>query len=224
MTDREELTAQVRKLAHEAGASLVGFADVEGLADLPQAVVIAIAHSPSVLADPENMPNIGYADEYDNFNQRLDEIANSIAMLLSDHGWQSLVNPSTSADIDVEKLTAPFSHKMAATRAGLGWIGKSALLVTPEFGPALRLVSLLTDAPLAVGKPITESRCGDCQVCVKSCPGRAIKGQHWQVGRLREELFDARICYETRTDAALRNRIQRPRCGVCLSVCPRRPR
>jgi epoxyqueuosine reductase QueG len=170
------------------------------------------------------MPNTAYADEYNAFNQQLTEMVQSIADLLTGYGWQAQVNPSTSINIDSEKLSAPFSHKMAATRAGVGWIGKSALLVTPEFGPALRLASLLTDAPLAVGEPITESRCGDCMVCVKACPGSAIKGQHWQAGRQREELFDAHVCYETRTKAALRNGSQRLRCGVCMSVCPRRPR
>ncbi|OFY64528.1 MAG: hypothetical protein A2V64_08625 [Bacteroidetes bacterium RBG_13_43_22] len=40
-------------------------------------------------------------------------------------------------------LTVDISHKMVATRAGLGWIGKSDLLISREFGPRLRLVSML---------------------------------------------------------------------------------
>lgn len=224
MTDRDELTAQVRKLAHEAGASLVGFADVEGLAELPRAVVVAIAHSPVVLADPENMPNREYGDEYFAFNERLSEIAQSIADLLTGYGWQAQVNPSTSLNLDSEKLSAPFSHKMAATRAGVGWIGKSALLVTPEFGPALRLASLLTDAPLTVGKPITESACGDCTACAEACPGHAIKGEPWYAGRPREEFYDAFVCQRTAQARANAIGVEHSICGVCMSVCPRRSR
>ncbi len=223
MTEHD-LTLQIRELAHKAGASLVGFADVEGLADLPRAVVVAIAHSPAVLSDPENMPNREYGDEYYAFNERLSEIAQSIADLLTGHGWQAQLNLSTGVNFDRKKLAAPFSHKMAATRAGLGWIGKSALLVTPEFGPALRLASLLTDSPLTVGEPITESACGDCTACTDACPGHAIKGELWYARRPREEFYDAFVCQRTAQARANAIGVEHSICGVCIAVCPRRPR
>ena len=45
-----------------------------------------------------------------------------------------------------------FASKTAATRAGLGWIGKTALLVTPEWGPAVRLGTVFTYAALGAGE------------------------------------------------------------------------
>jgi epoxyqueuosine reductase QueG len=223
MTDHG-LTVQVRKLAREAGAALVGFADIEGLAPLPQAVVIAMRHSRAALTDPANMPNAVYQQEYADLNAKLTRIAEQIAERLRAAAWRAEANPATSHSLDVENLRAPFPHKTAATRSGLGWIGKSALLVTPEFGPAVRLASVLTDAPLAVGEPITAGGCGDCKVCVEACPGQAITGATWHAGEPRETLVDAQACYRTRTEAAVRNGIERPRCGVCMAVCPRRPR
>jgi len=218
------LTAVVEALAREAGADLVGFADVEGLADLPRAVVVAIRHSPEVLADPEEMPNRAYADEYTSFNERLTRLAERIAEALREAGFEARANPATAHSLDPERLAAPFPHKTAATRAGLGWIGKSALLVTPELGPTVRLATVLTDAPLPVGQPITESQCGGCTVCVEACPMGVITGENWTAGMPRDRLLDAKTCLQVRREAAVRAGIERPRCGVCMAVCPRGPR
>ena len=73
--------------------------------------------------------------------------------------------------------------------AGMGWIGKCALLITPEFGSAVRLTTILTDAPLTTAKPVTESACGECQECVDICPGAACTGHHWKQGLRREDFW-----------------------------------
>lgn len=221
-----ELTSRLERRAREAGADLVGFADTAGLVDLPRAVVVAIAHSPEVLVDPEDMPNPAYSQEYADLNARLTDIATEIADLLRAAGHRAVANPATLTwrEIDGERLAAAFPHKTAATRAGLGWIGKSALLVTPELGPALRLASVLTDAPLVVGDPVEESQCGDCVVCVEACPAGAIRGEAWHAGRPREELLDAHACHRMCAERAAARGIERGRCGVCMAVCPRRPR
>ncbi len=224
MMEKTNLSASVEKLARELGASLVGSADVEGLAELPRAVVIAIRHSPHVLSDPDAMPSREYVAEYESFNRRLSEIAERIADLLTDAGFEARANRATMHTLDRQTLAAPFPHKTAATRAGLGWIGKSALLVTHEFGPAVRLVTVLTDAPLAVGTPTVESECGSCMACVEACPMSAITGENWVAGMERERLLDADACFQVRREAALAAGITRPRCGVCLAVCPRQPR
>ncbi|MCE5253203.1 MAG: hypothetical protein LLG45_03180 [Actinomycetia bacterium] len=76
---------------------------------------------------------------------------------------------------------ADFSHRHAAVAAGLGEFGLSGLLLTPEFGPRQRLVSIITDAPLesspmyagpALCRP---DACG--RACIKVCPTRALKGK-----------------------------------------------
>ena len=75
-----------------------------------------------------------------------------------------------------DRMQSIFSHRMAAHLAGLGWIGKNCCLITPIAGPRVRLVTVLTDAPLPPGSPM-DSRCGDCTACVDACPPHAIKGR-----------------------------------------------
>jgi epoxyqueuosine reductase len=221
---RIDLTRRVQDTALGEGASLVGFATMAGLAELPRAVAVAVRHSPEVFGDPDEMPTLDYYQEYLELNTRLDAIAGQVANLLCGAGYSVRVNCATLGQIDRETLAAPFSHKMAATRAGLGWIGKSALLVTPQFGPAVRLVSLLTDAPLAVGEAVTESKCGDCTACRAACPGGAVTGENWRAGRPRDEMYDAFACQKAALERAARLGVETTVCGVCMAVCPRRPR
>jgi epoxyqueuosine reductase QueG len=76
---------------------------------------------------------------------------------LSDHGYQACF--SRSGVTDEAGFASDLPHKTVATRAGLGWVGKSALLISDRFGAALRLTSVLTDAPLPVAKGVNVSNC-----------------------------------------------------------------
>jgi epoxyqueuosine reductase QueG len=118
------------------------------------------------------------------------------------------------------------SHKAIAAIAGLGWIGRSQLLVNPKLGPRLRLASILTDMPLQPGKPV-RNRCGECEACVKACPTHAIKPVGvMEAGWVREEVFDPDACFQRlvkfRDDPLYGASI----CGICVKVCPfgRKPR
>ena len=92
-----------------------------------------------------------------------------------------------------------FAHKTAATRAGLGWIGKTGLFVSPEAGPKVRLATVFTDLELDVGVPVTEGRCGGCHGCLDACPAGAGRDVAWRAGMARDLLFDAAACGPTWT-------------------------
>lgn len=109
-----------------------------------------------------------------------------------------------------------FAHKTAATRAGLGWIGKTALFVSPEFGPRVRLATVFTDFALEAGTPVAEGRCGTCRRCVDACPAGAGRDVTWQAGLPREALYDEKAC-EAETE---RHPDLGGVCGVCIAVCP----
>lgn len=118
-------------------------------------------------------------------------------------------------------MATAFPYKTSATRAGLGWVGKCALLVTPEYGSAVRLTAVLTDAPLVPGEPIQESRCGSCRSCVEACPGQAIMDTLWYAGIPREKLVDIPQCDKTARDIAEQKLGKRTTmCGRCFAVCP----
>ncbi len=87
--------------------------------------------------------------------------AHRVAQVLRDAGYKAVVTH--------------FVHvKAAATLAGLGWIGKQTLCITPQLGPRVRWCSVVTDAVLPYDEPFTEDLCGDCMLCIESCPTKAI--------------------------------------------------
>jgi len=206
------------------GASLVGFADIRESAPWPRAISIALALDPVILKGVKNGPTPEYYKEYLRANTTLNEIAQRTARLLLEAGYRAEAFPATIADSDPEyerALRAAFQHKTAATRAGLGFIGKSGLLITPEFGPRVRLVTVFTDLPFPTGQPILEGRCGGCRLCIQACPVGAIKGREWRGGMAREELLDAHACRREAT-RLLEERVGADEavCGICVAICP----
>ncbi|MDR0905560.1 MAG: 4Fe-4S binding protein, partial [Oscillospiraceae bacterium] len=112
-------------------------------------------------------------------------------------------------------------HKTVATRAGIGWIGKSALLVTEKYGSMIRLSTVLTDAQLETAAPVDESKCGGCTVCTDACPAGAISGTLWTVGLYRDEFFDPVKCRKTARERAKQGfGGEVTICGKCIEVCP----
>ncbi len=231
-SDRElEMADQLAKQILEWGASLVGFADLGDAAPplfshWPRAVSIAVALDPAAVALVRDGPTSEYYREYTRVNRALNEIAGRGALAIYSLGLRAEPFPATVPEERgggdwVKTLSVAFQHKTAATRAGLGWVGKNALLVTPQFGPRIRLATVLTDMPLPVGEPVIAGECGECSACVRDCPASAIEGREWQAGLEREALVDARACCET-SRRLLRERVGADNavCGVCLSVCP----
>ncbi|SCZ11464.1 hypothetical protein SAMN03080606_04367, partial [Alkaliphilus peptidifermentans DSM 18978] len=107
-----------------------------------------------------------------------------------------------------------FSHKYAAVNAGLGWIGKNALFVSNDFGPRVRLATVLVDLDLPINRQPKYEGCKDCDICVRACPTKCLKGIKWKRGMMREDIVDIENCkdyFETRS-----NHI----CALCLLVCP----
>jgi epoxyqueuosine reductase QueG len=117
--------------------------------------------------------------------------------------------------------TTKLPHKTVATRAGLGWIGKSALLVTKEYGSMVRISSILTDAPLKTAKSINTSKCGNCEACKSACPAQAISGKLWSINTYRDEFYNAELCRKTARERAVKGfGIEITQCGKCIYVCP----
>ena len=205
------------ELIDRLGFSLWGGADISGLHALantyPRAISLALAYKPDF--DPYNEQR--YHDLLHQVGNRFTSMIGQVLGFLKDeniphkwvpHGGQ---NPDT--------LLATFPHKLAATRAGLGWIGKQSVLITPQYGPRMHLSTILLDLDIPVGEPISESRCGDCCLCVEACPYGYVNGATWYPGIDRAELFDAFSCSHTRA-SFIPDIGHKHECGLCLLTCP----
>lgn len=205
------------------GACLVGFADVESLSSmtggLPRAVSIAVALDPAVIRAISEGPTREYFAEYKRVNELLAILCDRAARALVKLGKEARAVEPTTAHFDDRTLSMPVQHKTIATRAGLGWVGKSALLITKQYGPAIRLSSVLTDAEFTTGEPVDASGCGDCRCCVDCCPAGAIVGGHWSVGAARESIYDAFACRDIARRLAGRHGIDATICGICINAC-----
>jgi epoxyqueuosine reductase QueG len=120
---------------------------------------------------------------------------------------------------DKKDIKGVFPHKTAATRSGLGWIGKHCQLITREFGPWVRLGTVFTNMKLDCGPPIEKEFCGICTVCVDACPAGALKGSAWKPGIPREEIIDVFACDRWKKENYMQFH-KGHNCGICSSVCP----
>lgn len=216
-----DLVSHLRK----AGASLVGFADLSPLSEqatggLRFGLSVGIALKPEIVATLGAGPTPEYHAEYDRVNGMLGQVTSEATDFLRARGFVATSGPATVRTVEAGKDTTPLPHKTVATRAGLGWIGHCALLVTPTFGPAIRLGSVLTNAPLSCAQPIESSHCGRCRRCVEACPARAVVGRPWTAGIAREQIFDAAACREKASALASAQGIDVTICGICIHVCP----
>jgi len=148
-------------------------------------IVIGIHHlDAAVELGGEPTPHdIGpYAIQSTYQNPKLDDISYKIALLLEKLGYKAL--PIASSNIwryygykDLKVNFAPdLAHRYAAVAAGLGEIGWSGLFISPEFGPRIRLISILTNADLMPDSMYNgEPLCDKCMECVKHCPTDAFR-------------------------------------------------
>jgi epoxyqueuosine reductase len=154
---------------------------------------------------------------YDVLNSRLNLTASVVSSYLNQHGYRTL--PVTVADrTNEEKAMPTISHKMIAHIAGLGWIGKNCLLITPEHGPRLHLISILTDTPLETVDNQLEQRCDECMRCVDICPVKAFTGKNYVVGQPCEARFDF-MKYQSYFESMKRTQ-KYSVCGLCLYAYP----
>jgi len=220
------LSDEITRFLQDKGADLVGFADLTILPassrqDLPRAVAFAVALAPNIVAGIKDGPTKEYHGEYERANALLGELSTLTADLIRSRGFAAISSAATNEGIDPETYSTELPHKTVGTLAGLGWIGKCALLVSEQFGSAIRLNRVLTNAPLPTDAPESESRCGHCRACVDVCPGMAPTGDNWTQGKHRDDFFDASACRAAALDMALRRTgLVGTFCGICIAACP----
>ncbi len=94
--------------------------------------------------------------------KRLTQLAQKIEQKVGDHGYRAFVD------------SAPILERQIAEQAGMGWIGKNTLLLTPKAGSWFLLGEIFTNLPLPVDKPTETRHCGSCTACLTQCPTDAF--------------------------------------------------
>lgn len=128
------------------GFSYVGDIVPPNYKHLPHAITIGQPLSPAIIDAIAAGPNDAYYAEYLSVNDRLDLITGQLEAEIEKLGYFAHAVLS-SQRTDFVNIAGEFPHKSAAVRAGLGWIGKSSLFITREYGPRIRLSTVLTDIP-----------------------------------------------------------------------------
>lgn len=223
------LNQEIENKLKNQGAELIRFVSISHLAkkqnrQFPTAIVFALPLTPPYIKEVFNTPNYVQARVEDNFNfdddeylqteHKTGEIADQLAQLLADKGYKAISQSDEALLADgmfnFETKESVLPHKTIALLSGSGWIGKNNLFITPEYGAAQCLGTVLTDAPLetVLYEPLLPN-CGSCTICMEICEKTVLKGKTWNTTVSRDEIVNVYRCST---------------CIKCLIHCPRTQR
>jgi epoxyqueuosine reductase QueG len=221
MPTAQEKSHQLKRVLLDGGAVLAGFADLRQLRESSEGYASGICFA--LPYEREGIDPLPHDDPFLAMAKRISRKASLlydvVEQLLENWGHRHAHISSHLPADELPDLSERLPQKTVATLAGLGWIGKSTLLVSPDHGARIRLSVVVTDAVLAADRPVVRSRCGDCRMCVDACPVGAIRNRNWSQEIDRSSLIDIECCNEH-----LRETIEtlgrKQVCGLCLKACP----
>ncbi|MDA8217478.1 MAG: hypothetical protein M0Z94_07640 [Dehalococcoidales bacterium] len=187
------LESEVKALARENGAALVGIASRERLASAPPSadagyllpstrsiISFAIPLDRKVIRDYLGKKDwLGHGADQKRIYRGLYTIADGLADFLRGRGFEARgvdansiyrPEPGGATRINAVLRVPDFSHRYGAVAAGLGWLGWSGNLMTPQYGSAVFLGSVLTSAELEPDPLLEENPCDKCKLCTTVCP------------------------------------------------------
>lgn len=216
----EEHYRALKANAQELGISLFGVADLDPVRetfheslkgearDMRYGISLGYLLSEAIVEGIVDRPTLVYKQHYKSANYLLDQAALQMTTTIQEKGFQALPI-GASQMVDWEKQRGHLSHKVVARQAGLGFFGRSSLLVNPEHGARFRLTTVLTDLVLPADNP-QEGDCGDCTRCIGACPAGAISLERYDLGK----------CLAKLKEFAKAPGIGVHICGVCVKACP----
>ena len=182
-----QLTEKVRDAALANGADLVGITHVCELPEHSESIqrvvpeaksIVVVVSRHGIAAIRSEVNEVAQFDTIHTYNECV-RAAHQASRLLESDGFPSVSVPAfIPLDMrDPKKgMRGEISWRTAAVRAGLGSFGENGLLVTRQFGSAVRIAGLLTTADLAIDSPLEEDVCDHCMRCVVACPVNALEG------------------------------------------------
>lgn len=210
---------KIEQFLLEHGAGQVGFCFLPEENDfhLNYAISYTMPLSDAIVDSIGDTPTHTYFHHYRSVNSYIDQLSLRCGRLLATAGYRYVPVPASQS---VEGLQGIFSHKYAASLAGLGAVGKSGLFLSTLHGPRVRLGTILTDFPFDVASHVPVCPCGDCRLCATACPAMAISGNLWEADKPREHILDAAACSQY-----MKQHFQHigrgSVCGICMKICPK---
>jgi epoxyqueuosine reductase QueG len=199
-----DLKEEIKAAVLDMGADLVGVAPVERFTGAPPGFHPAdiMPQAKTVLVMARKVPDqlvygslaTALTNSYQVLHRRLDENACQLAVLVEKRGGRAMPvpadDPYTYWDEENRRGMGDLSHKHAARAAGLGVLGKNSLLITPQYGNRVHLVSVITDLDLEPDPLVEEELCPpNCRLCLDACPAGALKGDRVVVQKLCREII-----------------------------------
>ena len=208
----------IKILLNRLGITTFGYAAVcSPFEGLDKAISIVVPLSNPIINQIDTAPTHTYFSHYRTVNAFIDSTEERLILHLMNMGYDAAAVPASQS---VSGYNGIFSHKMAAVRAGLGYIGKSALFISDKYGPRVRLGTVFTNAPLDAKSCVQQDRCGECTICRDRCPALAISGKAFCDGMSREDIFDPSACsnYMKKQFQHIGRGVV---CGICIKNCPK---
>ncbi len=211
------------KIATELNADMVGTCElpsppIESLPTLKYALSIGVKLSNAVLKTIDGAPSFVYFQHYRTANTKLDGIAFTLAREIEKAGFLAMPIAASQSLGKNNPYRGVVPHKTVAVLSGLGFVGKSGLFLSNEYGSKVRLATVLTDMPLTNTLPVIENGCGSCTACQTACPAGAIYGT--LPTKDGERNFDAEKCSRYMKEH-FQDIGRGSVCGICIKVCPR---
>lgn len=192
------------------------------------------------------VPNREYASQYVSLNTKMDRLVQELGYMLEERGYYAFpvqastptagmgieFSPEANIPPDVafeEYKRGDISHRHAAVLAGLGEIGLNNLFMTAEYGPRVRLASVITDAPLVPDKPFSGVLCKGkedpkkCNICIKACPFGALPEPREPIANpLQYNVVRKLRCFAEsgKSLQKVSGNWVHAICGICIKTCP----
>lgn len=199
---------ELEKYAYSIGIKGVGYTQItpellikDTFVPYPHAIVLTMEMGQEIL---EKCPGEEAHQLNDAAYARLGKLTYLVSDYLREHGFATQVAHPYESKVNFTPL---------AQKAGLGWIGKSGLLISPDIGPGQKISAIIVSiANLPEKDPNTHSwvsdYCKRCSNCIKACPEKAMLEKEGCCGN-KETVFEKKLCIGCSQG-----------CTYCIQECP----
>lgn len=150
--------------------------------------------------------------------ETLDLAAEKLCLFLEKKGYYAFHVPGLGTAYQDEGCRTIISHITQARLSGIGTMGDSGMLLTKEYGPRIRLTTVITNCELPVPKGLGQDICTHCGACRAICPSGSISGGHFDPDHPDRYYTNKSVCAAHRDEN--KEMFGSRFCNLCMAVCP----